>query len=271
MNRQTSAFKAIIIDDERPAREMLKAMIDENLPGIIETREATNGLEGIELIRSYRPDIIFLDIAMPNMTGLEMVRALEEEFNISIKVVFITAFANHAIEAFQMACLHYLIKPVKVPDLKIAFDRFRADYAANQLLERIKILEENLADQQNSKLSIRVTNGYIYVNPRKEILYLQADNNYTMIHLTSGKTHFQTKVLKYYEFLEPRNFYRIHQSYLVNMDFVRACLQEEPAPGKQRFFAVLSNGTKLPIARKRKRGFLARLSKNNIPPPKKRK
>ena len=253
-------FTVITIDDETYARKNLKYAIEKNLHEIQEIWEASSGSEGIELIKAYQPDLVFLDIDMPQMNGFEMIKKLKVEYDISIKVVFITGFETFALEAIKMTCLDYLLKPINVEDLKVAFEKFKAEIeveiSVNELMERITVLEENLADWENSKLLIKLKHGSEFVNPRKEILYLQADNNCTYIHMVSGQKPYQTKVLKYYEFLESKNFVRIHQSYLVNMDFVQSWFRKKSDANNLKLFVVMSNGEALPISRSKRKAFI---------------
>lgn len=245
-------LKAIVIDDEELARKNLSMLLNEFCPEVDVIDEAGNITTAKEKIESFHPDVIFLDIRMPR--GAEGFELLESIKNRDFFVVFVTAFKDYAIRAFNSNAIHYVLKPIDIDDLKSAVDKiieaksvFEKDPSNYKTyFESIKNVSDNIENSgYGTKVAISHTKGIKLVET-KDILYLEASGNCTMIYFTDGKRYLDTRTLKVYEgILNPKEFYRIHKSYIINMDQLKEYVNEDG------HFSVLKNGKLLPVARNR--------------------
>lgn len=206
----------IIIDDEAPARHLIRHFL-QAYPDIEITGEADNGFAALKLIRELKPDLIFLDIQMPRLTGLEMLELMDDP----PAIIFSTAFDQYAIRAFEMNAVDYLMKPY-------SNERFGA--AIQKALTKIRLgksaqpdlqtFVHSMTSSQGSLTRIAVKNRQqIHVIPVNEIDYIEADGDYVKLH--SSKTAFlKEKTMKYFEENLPSQFIRIHRSYIVNVSEV---------------------------------------------------
>ena len=235
-------IRTIIIDDEPLARNLIRNYLtDYNSFEII--AECMNGFEGLKAIQDLKPDVIFLDIEMPKVTGLEMLELVEE----SPIVVFTTAYQEYAIKAFEMNAIDYLLKPFSADRFKKTLDKiterigFRED-EHHKLRTFMK--EPPLRTEKLDRVVVKTINT-IKVIPVSEILYLEAQDDYVMIYSNEGK-FLKQQTMKYFEqSLSSDAFIRIHRSYLINM---HAILRIEPYE-KNSYQMILKNNILLPISR----------------------
>ena len=210
-------MKALIVDDEFKAREVLNLMLKHHAPDISMIREAGSASEASQILESFKPDLVFLDIKMPGQDGFSWLRSLESR---DFDVIFVTAFDQFAIQAIRYAAFDYLLKPVDIEDLQKAISRFTNKKATGSY--------ENLFynAQQGSPEEYRLTiptNGKMhYIDPRK-IVRCEADGNYTHFYLLEGRHVISSRPLGHYSGLLPDSmFIRSHKSHLVNMDYIKA-------------------------------------------------
>jgi two-component system LytT family response regulator len=233
------SIKAIIIDDEQPAREIIKHYLGAN-KNITVIGEFSDGFAGIKGINELKPDLVFLDIQMPKLTGFEMLELLEA----TPYIIFTTAYDQYAIKAFEMNAVDYLLKP---------YSQERFDQALVKANERmakaekstIKKLTEHLAENQETLDRVVVKTGNkIKVIPEETILYIESQDDYVMIYTSEGK-YLKQQTMKYFEqHMDPRHFIRIHRSYIANIDTIKQLELYE----KNSYLAVLSNGAKLKVS-----------------------
>lgn len=242
-------IKAIIIDDEVNARNTLKVFLGATNKPIEIIGEADDISTGISLIESSKPDLIFLDIKLKSGTSFELLAQLP---NISAEVIFVTAYDNYAIRAFQMAAFGYLLKPIQISELNKVLDRFEKAKSPIQLPQHTKILIENFDQHSVKKLVIQNVNGFKVV-PLEDIFYLQGEVNYTRLFLQGGEKVMTSRTLKDYEtFLVDFGFFRIHQSHLINLSHVKEYIKGDGG------VIVMNNGQHLNLSRRRKQQFLSR-------------
>ncbi|TAE56309.1 MAG: DNA-binding response regulator [Bacteroidetes bacterium] len=243
-------IKSVIIDDEAQARKVMKNLLAADFPGVEVVGEADDIHSGMEAIRSCQPDLVFLDIQLKSGTGFELLDRLGDE---NVEVIFVTAYDNYALTAFQFAAFGYLLKPVRISELQKVLMRFEEQQRLKQQSrqERIKVLIESYEDKgQVKKLIVQHVNGF-QVLPLHEILYLRGEDNYTRFMLEKGEQTLVSKTLKEYEqLLDDFGFYRIHQSYLVNLRHVREYTKGEGGT------VTMHNHDELPVSRRKKAGFL---------------
>ena len=230
--------KVIIIDDEFLARSMVKEYL-QKYPQLEIVAECGDGFEGMKAIQEYKPDLIFLDIQMPKISGFEMLELIEEP----PAVIFATAFDEYAIKAFEAHAVDYLLKP---------FDQERFDKAVNKFLVQQKgshtNTQELLNDVQlpNSNSRIVVKNGSkIKIIPVQEVLYLEAADDFVKIFTKDGY-FLKNKTMSFFENFLPQDlFVRSHRSFIVNIqEYTRIDPYE-----KDGHVAILKNGTKINVSR----------------------
>lgn len=211
--------KALLVEDNPFMATLLLDLIVENHPNIEVMGVAKNGLEGIAMINSLQPELIFLDIEMPDMNGFDMLTKIE---SINFKTIFITAHSHYAIQAFRFNALDYLVKPIEAAHLKQSIDRFKQRGSENK--NSVQNALDNLKTQkvEEQKLVLPTQQKLLKI-PLKQISYIESDRNYSYIHLTNGEKELSSKTLSYFEeMLNEKGFYRCHRSYLINQHHIKS-------------------------------------------------
>jgi two-component system, LytTR family, response regulator len=235
-------IRIIIIDDETPARELVKHYLKE-VESIEIIAECSDGFSGLKSISTMKPDLVFLDIQMPRLTGIEMVEVLTEK----PEIIFTTAYDQFALRAFELNAVDYLMKPFPkrrfLEAVKKAIDKIRAGSGnkipANQLLA----IKPDITSPVN-RIVVRKGNS-INLIPVEQIRYVEAQDDYVMIYHSAGKA-LKQQTMKFYEDNLPKSdFVRIHRSYIVNVEEIKRI---EPY-GKDNHVAVLQSDDKLPVSR----------------------
>lgn len=240
---------AIIVDDERNSRDSLQKKLEQYCPAVHVISMCENGDEGIAKIESLRPDIVFLDVEMPRMNGFTMLKQLTSR---DFEVIFTTAYDHYAIQAIRYSALDYLVKPIEAEELVQAVHRAierRRDLLVNH---RIENLLHNYLNEKESPIRIAIPSleGLQFIETA-EILYLNADGNYTSIYMERGVKIVVSKTLKEFdELLTSSVFIRIHHSYLINKNHV---LKYVKGDGGQ---VLMRNGAVLDVSRRKKEEFL---------------
>jgi len=247
------AIKALIIDDEALSADMLNYLIEKNVPAISLVKRTTSALEGLNLIESFKPDILFLDIQMPFLTGFELLAKLP---NHPFSVIFTTAYNKYAIKAIRFSALDYLLKPIDADELVQAIDRYlQQKNEKKQSQDLYSNFMNNLqaSEGKQYRLALHTHNGLKLVTPQ-EIIRCEASNNYTIFYLTNNTSITTSKTIKEYEeILGEYNFVRVHKSHLVNLNFV------EQLTNKHQL--LLSNKTLVDVSRRRKSELMEVLKK----------
>ncbi len=243
------ALKTIIVDDENNARENLKILVDEFCPELKVVGMASSVAEARTLIEKEDPEVVFLDIAMPNEDGFELLKHFE---NRDFSVIFTTAYNEYALKAFKADAIDYLEKPISIDDLQKAVEKLLRIHTIEDM-EALNIKRE--ADRENDRISVPTRDGYIILK-NEEITHLEASDNYTMIYLANGSRHLSSKNIKVYEDnLNANIFYRTHKSYIVNIEH-----HLKEFSRKEGNVAVLQNGKMVPVARRKMTQFLDRIN-----------
>lgn len=213
-------LRALIVDDEKDAIDVVHNIIENNTDDVIIAGETTDPLDAVNLISRLNPDVLFLDIEMPEMNGFEL---LEKFPNRNFEVVFITAYDSFAIKAFKAHAVDYLLKPVNVPDLLHAIEsvKTRITNKENSQLQKIKNLFNDLYRSNNKKIVIKRNEGIEYVSV-KDIIRIEADRNYSTIFIQSGESLIVSKPISDIELeLNDETFFRSHKSHLINLTKVK--------------------------------------------------
>jgi two-component system LytT family response regulator len=247
-------LKAIIIDDEWKGRVALRQKLLDYCLDVEIVGEASDGEEGIALIRAKHPDIVFLDIEMPRMDGFDMLRSLE---NKNFHLVFTTAYDQYAIKAIKFAAFDYLLKPVDIEELRSCVDRIRQS-ANSQTSQKLGVLEENLALGMAGpvlhKIAIPTLDGLLFFDI-DDIIHLEAQSNYTAIHFTQHQRLLASRTLKEFEeLLPPESFFRAHHSHIIHLKYIKRYIRGD---GGQ---IEMQNGNIVDLARRKKEEFLRLIS-----------
>lgn len=247
-------IKTIIIDDENSASEFLEKMLQRYFPNKFYVCSLCESIDdAVVAIETYQPDLVFLDIQMPNKNGFELFKEVKE---INFEVIFTTAHSEYAIEAIKRSALDYLLKPINYIDLLGAVTRFENKSKKESQQKQFNVLLENIdtGDVAHKKLAISTETGIEFVK-FNSIVYLEAQNNYTKINLLDGTTIIASKTLKSFDELLPSElFFRIHKSYLINMNFVKRFFKIDD------FLVELTTGEKLPLSYRKKNEFISAIT-----------
>ncbi len=236
-----SKIRTIIIDDEQPARDLLLHYLS-TYPEFDVIAEASDGFKGIQVVQEYKPEVIFLDIQMPKLTGFEMLELLD----LKPLVIFSTAYDQFAIKAFEMNAVDYLLKPYSKDRFAQAIAKVREKLNnKDQVAEQTKKLIQTMDDSTEliNRVAVR-TAQKIQVIPIKDVHYFEAADDYVMIHTAEGR-YLKEKTMKYFEsHLDHHQFVRVHRSYILNMQEMNKIERYE----KDSHIVVLKSGAKLKVS-----------------------
>ena len=244
-------LKAIIVDDEFKSRESLQVLLHDFVDSVEVVELCENIAEAVEAIQKNKPDIVFLDIQLQRETGFDLLVRLPE---INFEVIFTTAYSEYAIKAFKFSAVDYLLKPIDIEDLKKAVMKVEKRLNTN-ITSRLSELIRNLktTSDENYKLALPTLDGLIFVKV-SDILYCEAASNYTQLYTTDGKKYLVSKTLKEYDdLLGSHNFFRIHNSYLINLNAVKKYVKGEGG------YVILNNDVSLDVSKRKKEAFLSKL------------
>jgi two-component system, LytTR family, response regulator len=247
-------LRAIIVEDETRSRELLNTLVAQCCEGINVVATAENVEQGAEAIKKYNPDLVFLDITMPDGSGFDM---LEKVAGQKFDVIFTTATDKFALKAIKYSAIDYLLKPIDADELKSAVQKIMDKKNSISTVENLAQLLQNLKkpDDNFTKITLPTGNAYEIVAV-KDIIRCEAEGSYTNFFLVGGKKIMVSASLKHYEDLLPENeFIRVHHHHLINMMHVVRFLKVDGG------YAVMSDGTQVEISRRKKDSFLQRLNK----------
>ncbi len=243
-------MKAIIIDDESKARNLLKILIQENCPKITEIFEAGDLLSGVEIIKEETPNIVFLDIEMPEHSGLEILNFIEKDV-LNFEIIFTTAYSEYAIQAFQLSAIDYLLKPVRPSQIKEAVDKAIQLIGKSQINTRLEELKNSLSTSNFNKIGLPVSDGIKFVS-FEDIILMEADGMYTKISTKTENEILISKPLKHFVDLLKNipTFYKPHRSFLINLKYITQYVKSDGG------YIVMDNGKGVSISKEKKEEFL---------------
>lgn len=234
-------IKAIIIDDEPLAREVVKEYL-QAFPQVQVLQECNDGFEGLKAIQQHQPDILFLDIQMPKINGFEMLELVEE----LPAVIFTTAFEEHAIRAFEVNAVDYLLKPFSKDRFEKALQKWLDRRATATPQQTTQLLETAASSSptQSNRIVVKI-NGKIKIIPVQDVHYLEAADDYVKI-ITQEGAFLKNKTMSFFEqTLDPQQFARVHRSYILNVNQVTRIEPYE----KENHLAILRTGAKVPVSK----------------------
>jgi two-component system LytT family response regulator len=242
----------IIVDDELHCRMSLATLIEKNFPVLSVKAICKSPEEGIQAINEHHPDLVFLDVEMPPSSGFEMLQQLDE---IDFEIVFTTAYEKYALQAIKFSAMDYLLKPIGKEDLAEVVLRMKERRSFEKSAKKIEALFENIKNMKGSskKIVLPATNGIelIYL---QDIVRLESNGNYTTFHLKNKQKIVVPKTIKEYEeMLEDVNFFRVHNSHIINLQYVKNYIKGEGGIVK------MEDGSEIDVSRRRKDDFLKML------------
>jgi len=242
-------LRAILVDDEENSLNALKQKIIQHCDAVEVIGTFTKPDQAIEKINLLQPDILFLDIEMPGINGFSLLKKIEHK---NFDVVFVTAYDHYAIKAIRFSALDYLVKPVDVDELKATVDRAVQKKNTTLPNQRLELLLDQLSQPKKnfSRIAIPSHEGIQFIKV-DDIIYLEANANYTHIYTIQNNKYVVSRTIKDFEEILPVEiFIRIHNSYIINKDYLEKYIRGE---GGQ---VVLSNGVVLDVAKRKKAEFL---------------
>lgn len=250
-------IRCVIIDDEPNNVENLRAIIHTYCPDIEIVATAFNAADALVEIKACQPDLIFLDIQMPEASGFDLLKTFN---SINFEVIFITAYDQYGIQAIKFSALDYLLKPINITEFKRAIVKAKDKISAKKRNHNIENLLEYIktGHRESPKIALPMHNETIYVRVNT-IIRCEADNNYTNFFLDNNEQILVSKTLKEFaELLTLHGFVRTHQSHLINLNFVKSYLKEDGG------MLLLVNHTKIPISRQNRDKIREELSNHLI-------
>jgi two-component system LytT family response regulator len=234
-------FKAIIVDDEPLARETVKEHLKRH-PEIRISGECSNGFEAVKMIHELQPDLVFLDIQMPKLDGFDVIELLGKE---APQVIFITAFDEYALKAFEAQAVDYILKPVKAERFDKAVKRITGTMADNPDERIDRLIDHNRNNSKPlSRILIRDGVNVTILDP-KDVIFVEASDDYVKFHTSQRYWLKSDRMSNLEQTLDTRIFCRIHRSYIININFITKI---EPYSKDSRIVR-LSNGKSLPVSR----------------------
>ncbi|WP_300570227.1 LytTR family DNA-binding domain-containing protein [Flavobacterium sp.] len=243
-------MKAIIIDDERKARNLLRVLIEENCSKITKIIEAEDLLSGVALIKEEQPQIVFLDIEMPEHSGLEILNFINKE-DVNFEIIFTTAYNEFAINAFQLSAIDYLLKPLRAETVKNATEKAIQQIGKSEISLKLEELNKSLKTSNFNKIGLPFSDGLKFVN-FEDIILFEADGMYTKVTTIKETEILVCKPLRHFvELLEIQpTFYKPHRSYLINLKYIREYIRKDGG------YIIMDNDKSVSIANDKKEEFL---------------
>lgn len=246
-------IKTIVIEDESKSRSMLVNMIQKVNSNLQIVGEAISVNDGIEKIKALKPDLVFLDVSMPDGTGFDLLEKVQGQ---KFELIFATASDQYAIKAIKYSACDYLLKPIDIEELKSAIDKVISKKNESPNMDNLNFLIQHLkkSDDNFQKITLPTGNAYEIV-AIKDIIRCEADASYTTFYLVDKRKILVSLGLKHYEELLPTNdFIRVHHQHLINMNHVIRYLKEDGG------YAIMVDGSKIELSRRKKDHFLEKLS-----------
>ena len=243
-------LKAVLVDDEFQSRNLLSKLLSGN-PDIQVVGQASTIEEAYQAITDLQPGLIFLDVMLTEATGFDLLKRFDQ---ISFEIIFTTAHDEYALRAFRFNAIDYLLKPIDPDELQSAIQKAKSKWQASQFTTREHL--DNLyqdvrnPNRLNQKIAIPTSDGFI-LQPLNDIIYCQAEGNYTQFYLTAQRKLLSSYTLKQYDsMLSDYHFFRTHKSFLINLEHVQQYKRGEGGT------ALMSNGVEIEISRRNKESFI---------------
>jgi two-component system LytT family response regulator len=246
-------INCIIIDDEAKNIKLLQNMLQLHCPSIKILATDTSAKNGLLLIEELQPQLVLLDIEMPHLNGFDLLKKLDP---VNFEVIFVTAFSNYAVEAFEHRATGYVTKPINAEKLVAAVNNASKRIEEKNINKNLfTLIEQNTRQTAPDKIPLSTSNGLVFVK-LSDIMYCESSGNYTNFFLSDGKKIMVSRQLGEYEkLLSETSFFRIHDKYIIQLSYIKEYLKGSGGS------IVLENGQEIPVATRRKDEFLARFEK----------
>lgn len=247
-------MKAVIVDDEVSVRNTLISIISDKFPDIRIVATAGTIEEGYATVISHNPDLAFLDIELPDGTAFDLLNRFSQ---VNFRIIFVTGHNEYAISAIKVSALDYILKPVDADELIKAVEKASRLISQEEHQMRIRALNENASCRKALKKIILHTADHLQLVSIRDILFAEADSNYTVFKLADGKKIMVSRTLKEFEnLLATSGLIRVHQSYLVNLDHIDKFVKKDGG------FLVLKDGSKIPVSPNMKKQVLQAMTEH---------
>jgi two-component system LytT family response regulator len=238
---------AVLVDDEKHCRDVLALLLAKYCPQITLLASCTDGPEGVAAIEVHHPDLVFLDIEMPGMSGFDMLKACHYT---GFRVIFTTAYNEYAIQAIRHNALDYILKPIDKDELKQAVAKAEESASARSTSKVDEFVAYLNRQKTGDRIALPTMEG-LQILQSEEIYYCESDGGYTHFFLTNGKAVLISKTLKEVEdVLESKGFCRVHHGYLINVRYVQKYIRGDGGE------VVMANNKNIPVSRNKKQEFL---------------
>jgi two-component system LytT family response regulator len=239
-------IRAIIIDDEEGARITLASLLRQYCTDVEVVAECSNVPDGVLAINKHDPDVVFLDIEMPDYNGFELLNFFKE---IRFEVVFATAYDKYSIRAFEVSAVDYLLKPLEIESLQNAVQKVKEKRLLSNIHERLELMKEAYREEEVRKIALPMSDGLLFIEVA-DIAMFEAERVYTHVFLKNGSKILVSKPMRTFEdILSNRpTFFRPHRSYLVNINFIKKYIKGES-------MILMDNNVSIPLSRERKQEF----------------
>lgn len=247
-------MKALLVDDQPENHIQLRSLLKDCCPDINVIADAGSVEEAVALVKEHQPDIVFLDIELQDGTGFDV---LEKAGDYNFLVVFVTAFEKYAVRAFRINAIDYLLKPVAREELAITCEKI-IHWAAtlkenteirNTYKRALQYAATQASEEQPAKQLVITSHRGLEMVSVEDIRYIEADNTYSRLYLSAGRQLTASKpLLEYEELLETETFYRVHRSYILNMNYIDKVVPREST-------AILKDGKEIPVSRRKMSDF----------------
>jgi two-component system, LytTR family, response regulator len=247
-------IRTVLVDDELASIRILKDLLKAHCPEVEIIGEADSVHAALAVIAASSPDLVLLDISINDKTAFDLLNGLD---NIEFQIIFVTAWDNHAVQAFKYSAVDYLLKPVDATDLQRAIKKVVKRSYEKEVMENLKVLQENIHALQLSqqKMAIPTIHGLSFILLR-DILRLEANGPCTIIYLSNGEPLTSTRIIREYEELLPGNiFYRVHNTHIINLNKVQNYHKGRGG------YVLMEDGTSIEVAFRRREDFLKQLLK----------
>ena len=246
-------LKAIILEDEGDSLKLLSGYLKDYFPQINLLAAVDSVKACVDAINDFHPDVVFMDIQLRGETSFDLLDKLGE---INFEIIFTTAYDSYMLRAIKLSAIDYLLKPINVPELKIAIEKVEKKINREMFNKSLEVLMNNFRSNYNDhKIAISSADGFIFVKI-SNIIYLKSDGAYTYFFLKHNEKIITSKNIREYEdLLADHNFFRVHKSYIVNMGEILKYVRGEGG------YVIMSNNAAIDVSRRRKDDFLKMLDK----------
>ena len=245
---------ALIVDDELKSGKNIATLLEKYCSNVEVIGIAQKVKDAYQLINEFSPQVVFLDVRMQNETGFDLLEMFDK---INFEVVFTTAYSEYAIKAFKFSAIDYLLKPIDIDELQFAVEKTKEKFKSDSFsTERIEFLLSSLKAKSTStnKIAIPDSNGLTFIK-LSDILYCEGQNNYTIFFINDGRKLMVSKTLMDYEkMLSEYNFFRIHKSYLINLNEIKEYIKGDGG------YVIMKNNANLDVSKRKKEPFLTKIS-----------